>query len=451
MEGAARSYLVAGIGVIGAGAIALAPVSPVVPADLQAAAAKAASQAQQVQLSAAVNPLEVYLDLFQTTGGNIGALVERVLESPAPILRQVLLNQLAIAEELLPALQAAGGAFFENLQTIAAPAIQDAFEAIAAGNFNAAANDVVTALFQPALFAALELLPALETAIQAPIQNMLAVSQQFQTITALGALGLLAPFSSSIYATGQALQNIADAASSGDLIGVAAAFIAAPGIVIGGFVNGFENNGGLLSDGLGTFSVLLQIRDLIAGAITPTAAASTAEATDLPSEDAVTVAVSTSTGEAAAENAVAGSEESAEGAGGTGGSGAVTDTEDGEETDVAEEETEESDVAEEEVDDTEADDADEAEDTEEVDNSEISDGAEDTGDSDDTNVKDGNKVAPGGTGGNATDDGAASGGDSSGTGTSDSNGDDGGSDTSGSDTGGSDSGGSDSDSGGDSE
>lgn len=440
MERAARSYLRAGIGIVGASAIALAPLSPVAPSDLRVPAAPLTSQ---VQLNASVNPLQVYLDLVQNTGENIGVLFQRVLENPAPILRQVLLNQLAIAEELLPALQEAGGALFDNLQNIAAPALQHAFESVLAGNFTAAANDVVTALFQPLVFAALPLLPALQVAVQAPIEGMLRVAGHFQEITALGTLALIAPFSSTIFSTGEALQNIADAASAGDLLGVAAAVIAAPGIVINGFLNGFGVDGGLFSGGLGTFNTLLNLRDVIANALKPPA--TTAAGTEALTEaEADTAALSDATAEssgAAARSAAYTSEESDGGSGGTPAAGvADTDDEDSEDSeasdeasddveDVTEDVTDE-DAVEDVIDEEDAEEdavTDEDEDvTEDIDDDLTDDLADDLADDEDagedTGPTDGNKATPGGTGSDET----GSGSDDSGTS------DDGGSDDSGS-------------------
>lgn len=314
MQGAVRSYLTAGIGLVGAGAIALAPVSPVVPSDLEAAAA---AVSKPVQLAASVNPIEAYFQLIENSAGNIGGLTEMFLSNPAPILTQIFLNQYRTAGALLEGLQTFAGDLFNNFQTIAAPELEQAFELIGSGNFTGAAPHLVAALFQPALFAALPLLPALQSALETPVANLLAVTQQFQTIAAFGALGLLGPLSSSVYATAEAIQNVVDAASAGDPIGALGAIIAAPAIVIDGFLNGYGADGGFLSLGLGTISAFLQIRDMIAAAITPAAPEALREATDVPQENALTVAVSTSAGDASVENAS--SQTGATGASGSGG------------------------------------------------------------------------------------------------------------------------------------
>ncbi|ODQ89408.1 hypothetical protein BHQ18_15675 [Mycolicibacterium flavescens] len=382
---------------MGAGAIALAPVSPVVPSDLQAAATAAVSE--PVQLAASVNPVAAYFELIETTAGNIGGLAEAFLANPAPILTQVFLNQYATAGEVLAGLETFVGDLFSNFQTIAAPELEQAFELIGSGNFTGAAPHLVAALFQPALFAALPLLPVLQSAMEAPVANLLAVTQQFETIVAFAGIGLLGPLSSSVYATAEAIQNVVDAASAGDPIGALGAIIAAPAIVIDGFLNGFGVDGGLLSGGLGTFNVFLQIRDMIAAAITPAApeAVTPAEATDVPAEDSLTVALSTSTDEAASVENVS-SQGAAEASGGGGDVAGAPGTAD-------EAEAEES-SGEEETDGTETDGTEE--DGTEEDATGEEEGEEDPGKpGGGTDLSDGNMATPGGTddsGDESTDD-----------------------------------------------
>ncbi|MGV0802125.1 hypothetical protein ABQF26_34450, partial [Mycolicibacterium elephantis] len=106
--------------------------------------------------------------------------------------------------------------------------------------------------------------------------------------------------SSSIYASAEAIQNVFDAASNGDVLGALGAIVAAPAIVIDGFLNGWGVDGGLISPGLGTISTLLQIRDMIANAIKPVAAtADLTEVATVPASAAATLARSTTPDEPA--------------------------------------------------------------------------------------------------------------------------------------------------------
>lgn len=306
MQVAVRSYLTAGVAIIGAGAIATAPVSPITTADLEVPAVKISTP---VELTAAVNPIAAYLALAENTVGNIAGLGQAVLANPAPILRQIIINQLATAGTVLTALQTAGAQLVENLNTIGLPALQQAAADIAAGNFTAAAANLVTAIVQPPLFAALPLLPALQTVFEKPVANLLAVTQQFQTIVALTGFGVLSPISSTIYATGQAIQNVYDAATAGDPLGALGALMAAPAVIVDGFLNGYGADSGLLSPGLGPIGALLQIRDLIANAITPQAptpaVADVSEVAAVPAAAAATVTLSTEATESTAVEAVA--------------------------------------------------------------------------------------------------------------------------------------------------
>lgn len=290
MQISVRPYLTSGVAVVGATVVAMSPISPVVPSD---AAAAPVAVARPVQLAASVNPVTAYLELIENTVNNVAGLGQSILANPAPILQQVITNQLTNAGALLAGLETLGADLVENLQTIAAPALQDAVAAIAAGNFVAAAPNVVTALFQPLLFAALPLLPVLQQVIEQPAANLLAVTQQFQTVAAFAAIGVLGPLSSSIYASAEAIQNVFDAASNGDVLGALGAIVAAPAIVIDGFLNGWGVDGGLISPGLGTISTLLQIRDMIANAIKPVAA--TADLTEVATVPASAATLARST------------------------------------------------------------------------------------------------------------------------------------------------------------
>ncbi|BBY81607.1 hypothetical protein MPUL_27650 [Mycolicibacterium pulveris] len=102
------------------------------------------------------------------------------------------------------------------------------------------------------------------------------------------------------------IQNVYDAASSGDVLGALGAIVAAPAIVLDGFLNGWGVDGGLISAGLGTISTLLQIRDMIADAITSAAATGgLTEVATVPASAAATLAGSTTSEEPAMMNASA--------------------------------------------------------------------------------------------------------------------------------------------------
>ncbi|MBP1816684.1 hypothetical protein [Mycobacterium sp. OAE908] len=293
MQVAVRSYLAAGIATVGASAIVLSPVSPVVPRDMPLPPVEVSIP---VELAAAVNPIQAYLDLVNNTVKNLSSVGQTILQDPAPILRQILTNQFSSAGELLSALQQAGGQLLDNVSTIVPQQLQEALANLAAGNIVGVGQNVVNIITQPVLFPALTLLPAIQTFLEQPVANLLAVTQQFTTIAALGGIGLLEPLVSTVNATAQAIQNIVDAAKGLDPVGAVSAIVAVPAIVANGLLNGFGFDGGVLSPGLGLAGALLQIRDVIANALKPvtvTTSTSLAAANSTTTSAATTVTLST--------------------------------------------------------------------------------------------------------------------------------------------------------------
>lgn len=103
MQVAVRSRFNMGIALVGTGVIALAPIAQPMPAiaELQARAMSSA----EVALTAAVNPIDQWVQIIQDTLTNSGALVQTYLDNPAPILRQLLLNGIGYGEQTATALQ----------------------------------------------------------------------------------------------------------------------------------------------------------------------------------------------------------------------------------------------------------------------------------------------------------------------------------------------------------
>ncbi|OBB30740.1 hypothetical protein A5792_18510 [Mycolicibacterium peregrinum] len=88
MQLAPRSYLAAGVALVGASAIAVSPMAPAVPA--------APSVHMPVALTAAVdNPLTVFEPAFAATQTMISNIIERQTTNPAPIAKQLVENAVA--------------------------------------------------------------------------------------------------------------------------------------------------------------------------------------------------------------------------------------------------------------------------------------------------------------------------------------------------------------------
>ena len=150
---------------------------------------------------------------------------------------------------------------------------------LAAGNIQGAAEAIATGLVGVAL-------PFVGALFQ-PLNTLVAVVNQLPNIVLAGGLAVIGPPLALVQATGQALQGIVDAATSGDSLGVINAIVNVPAVMLDGFVNGYAptQTGGLLTPGFGTFSILVNLRDLLVTAITPapmaatTTTAATAEVT----------------------------------------------------------------------------------------------------------------------------------------------------------------------------
>ncbi|BBZ36707.1 outer membrane porin GjpA [Mycolicibacterium confluentis] len=89
---ALRSYATAGVALMGAGAIAITPITPTLPTVEVTHPA--------VQLSAAVDPITPLRELFNNTEVNFASLVNTWLEAPSPVLQQIIVNQLTYLSEL---------------------------------------------------------------------------------------------------------------------------------------------------------------------------------------------------------------------------------------------------------------------------------------------------------------------------------------------------------------
>lgn len=274
----ARSYLAAGVALVGAGAIAVSPVAPPLP-DVHVPAVSTAS----VNLSAAVDPFEAYVQLITNTVDNVGTLVSTEIADPFPILRQVIANQITSGQGIFAGLQSAGEALGQQLDPSnpdGIPAqLQLAFTQLLAGDVNGAVGTAWAALLSPVLYAGLPLLEPITNAVKQPVQNLLNVINDPLAVLlpVLGALNTVYP---AVLVSGNVGQNMVDAIKAGDPLGFVNAVLAGPAQITDAFLNGAEDagGGGLLGPSLGLLSALRQARDAIANDITPPAALTAAVA-----------------------------------------------------------------------------------------------------------------------------------------------------------------------------
>ncbi|WP_231646111.1 outer membrane porin GjpA [Mycolicibacterium mengxianglii] len=93
MESKLRPYATAGIALVGASVIAITPVAPPPLPDIRVAG-------PAVQLSASIDPITPWLNVFNTAEVNFADLANTWLEAPAPVLQQIIANQLGYLREL---------------------------------------------------------------------------------------------------------------------------------------------------------------------------------------------------------------------------------------------------------------------------------------------------------------------------------------------------------------
>lgn len=278
MQVAAHPYLAAGAALIGASAIAISPVAPPMP-DITVPAVSSA----EVSLSAATDPIQAYVQLVTNTFTNVSTLIGQELADPAPILRQVIDNQIATAVSLGTALQdsavALGNALDPSNPYSIPSLLQLAVSNLLSGDINGAVANAWSAFLTPVVGVGLPLLEPITAAIRQPIQNVLNVVDT-QLAVVMPLLGALNVAYRTITVAGNVGQEILDSATAGDALAVVSTMLSSPAVIADAFLNGDELGGGVFGPSLGLLGTLRQAREMIAAAITPPAAEAAGAATD---------------------------------------------------------------------------------------------------------------------------------------------------------------------------
>ncbi|CDO32508.1 hypothetical protein [Mycolicibacterium porcinum] len=250
MQLASRSYLAAGVALVGAGAIAVSPLAPPAP-DVHLPAIDGSSAA--VNLTAAANPLQLWADVIGAAFENVGGLGAQLAADPAPILRQIIANQLHSAKVLGTATQG----LVEGMQAALDPenfmsfqaAVKGAFDLIAAGDLQNGFAALATSplmLGLPLLsFVGNQWVPGAWSVIAQPFTNLAnLVTNLPEGAPALLLNGVLSPLTATAAANGYVLENLAAAATTGDAAGFVGALVNAPATITGALLNGFEIDNG---------------------------------------------------------------------------------------------------------------------------------------------------------------------------------------------------------------
>ncbi|MBO0863847.1 MAG: hypothetical protein J2P16_02095 [Mycobacterium sp.] len=285
MQRALQPYITAGVALAGASLIATAPMAPYLP-DVQV-------RAVQLTADSVFDPFTTLQDVLTTAFANIQALNAEIAADPFPVLTQISANQMAYGETLTTALQGVGSALNTELTTALPQAFQQASQEIAAGNIPAAAQTLNEAL---TLFVLAPGLPLLESgALNIPQEIAQNWANAFQALTGFGTLipiisGLIGPPEATIAALGDSAQAIVTAVNAGDFQTALSDLANTPATILGAYLNGFtasfgQGYPGFLSPdsefsfGPGTLQAfLVDIPQIVAAAITPSASATAAAA-----------------------------------------------------------------------------------------------------------------------------------------------------------------------------
>lgn len=327
MNAAVRPYATAGIALVGASVIAVSPLAPPMP-EVQALQRTVSSVS--VELSATVNPIENWIQVFQKSAANLGELGQQFAADPAPILSQVVANQLAS----LKALQTAYTNDAANIRQVfegAPAAIETARGQLQSGDivgaFDTFNNQIVIPL-------ALNLVTIVSDSTVPLVNTVNNFAKAFATLPNTVfqvALPMTFPLVSTINAAVQTMQDVYDGAAAKDPAAVITALVNLPANLVNGFLNGSGTILGILPApglltpwdegvsflGSGPIASLLQLREVIAqaiGAPLPSAAARASAAAKLPAAAktvTLSVAAPAATGAASARGAIKASSESA--------------------------------------------------------------------------------------------------------------------------------------------
>ncbi|OBA75160.1 hypothetical protein A5642_08310 [Mycolicibacterium mucogenicum] len=282
---------------MGAGVIALAPVTHQPAPDLHLPALHASA----VQLAAQVNPITQWGQIITEALQNTKGIVTGVIADPAPVLGQVVRNQIASAV-------AVGGSVRDYLVAVGQQlgttpeSLKQAFQQLAAGHVADAVQTLYSAVLTPFVLPILttSILTDVQAAFRKPVQNMLnVIDTAITSPTGMGwvltaGLPLLAVMSDVVTATGDGLQNVVNAFSAKNLGAVVNAIVAMPGSITGALLNGYNGDGAGILGPNGIVQGLRNALGIIATAIKPVTPPPAA-AVSVPSPAPTMVALSTAT------------------------------------------------------------------------------------------------------------------------------------------------------------
>ena len=305
MSLALRPYVTAGVAVVGASVIAVSPtVAPpmyVQHLDVRLSAAARnlsprpvveqffrTAAVSEIAVGTLENPLMAptseglsgappfpnllgqWAGIITEAVSNIGQLGQLIASDPAPILQQIIQNQLGYGRLYLTALETVG----KNAITYLDPGtpwgltanFQRVVQQVAAGNITGAVGAIQNALTMGLVQLGLPMMSTLNIPVRMAqnFANVVALLPGFASTMGFSALALV---NTTLASIGQSGQAIADAVKARNPVAVLGAVLSTPGNVVETFVNGWSGFGGGLIGPNGILTKLLKFRDTIAAAL----------------------------------------------------------------------------------------------------------------------------------------------------------------------------------------
>ncbi|ODR22447.1 hypothetical protein BHQ19_19315 [Mycolicibacterium porcinum] len=242
------------------------------------------------------NPLEQWTAIVTEAVTNLTLIGQLIASDPAPILQQIVQNQLGYGQTYVSALETVGknaitlltpgtpGGVFTNLQRMA--------EQFAAGDIQGGFSTIQSTMIGLVYQLGVPMLPAMQIPVSMArnFANVVELLPTFAFTAGLGAVSLIGTTINTIGPSGQA---IADALKAGDPVGAVGALLSTPGNITQTVVNGWMGFGGGLIGPHGLVTNLLKFRDTVAGALGANAAEAAPAAQQLLSDAGTAVATGT--------------------------------------------------------------------------------------------------------------------------------------------------------------
>jgi hypothetical protein len=286
MNVAVRPYATAGVALLGASVIAVSPLAPPMP---NTQAMQRAVSSIGVELSASVNPIQNWIHVFQTSAANLGALGQQIAASPAPILSQIVANQIASLKVLQTALQNDASNIKQIFDSIPG-AIDTARGQLQSGDITGAFDTINNTVVVPLALSLVTVVSDSTVPLVNTVNNFAKAFATLPNTVFQVVLPMTFPLLSTINAAVQGVQDVYDGVVAKDPAAVVNTLVNLPANLVNGFLNGSGMVLGILpSPGLltpyspdfgflasGPIASLIQLRDVIAQAIGATPPPSTA-------------------------------------------------------------------------------------------------------------------------------------------------------------------------------